>query len=185
MNVPCTRACACVVVTVKCRAESSTIRAWWRNFGRRAPHLFAQGDDANQPSWRSLTLDPVKLNQSMRWVMTKEEHCSKIITMIGEYCLCQRIKAAEMSPEDYVDSLEDSPLGHAKRDEVQAKRRYRLLLPLGSLIGRPLQDVHEILNDSVDALTSRRRASRASGEPPPRRRRERRAHRVIFCRVPL
>ena len=49
--------------------------------------------------------DPVKLNQSMRWVMTKEEHCSKIITMIGEYCLCQRIKAAEMSPEDYVDSL--------------------------------------------------------------------------------
>ena len=49
--------------------------------------------------------DPVKLNQSMRWVMTKEEHCSKIITMIGEYCLCQRVKAAEMSPEDYVDAL--------------------------------------------------------------------------------
>ena len=41
----------------------------------------------------------------MRWVMTKEEHCGKIITLIGEYCLCQRVKAAEMSPEDYVDAL--------------------------------------------------------------------------------
>ena len=49
--------------------------------------------------------DPVKLNQSMRWVMTKEEHCGKIIALIGEYCLCQRVKAAEMSPEDYVDAL--------------------------------------------------------------------------------
>lgn len=49
--------------------------------------------------------DPVKLNQSMRWVMTKEEHCGKIIALVGEYCLCQRVKAAEMSPEDYVDAL--------------------------------------------------------------------------------
>ena len=49
--------------------------------------------------------DPLKLNQSMRWVMTKEEHCSKIIALIGEYCLCQRVKAAELSPEDYVNAL--------------------------------------------------------------------------------
>jgi hypothetical protein len=31
-------------------------------------------------------------NQATRWVNTKEEHCSKIITLVGEYCLCQRIK---------------------------------------------------------------------------------------------
>ena len=49
--------------------------------------------------------DPLKLNQSMRWVMTKEEHCSKIIALIGEYCLCQRVKAAELSAEDYVNAL--------------------------------------------------------------------------------
>merc|ERR1712031_24554 len=31
-------------------------------------------------------------NQMTRWVNTKEEHCSKIISLVGEYCLCQRVK---------------------------------------------------------------------------------------------
>jgi len=31
-------------------------------------------------------------NQATRWVNTKEEHCAKIITLVGEYCLCQRVK---------------------------------------------------------------------------------------------
>jgi len=37
-------------------------------------------------------LDPLKFNQATRWTNTKEEHCGKIISLIGEYCLCQRVK---------------------------------------------------------------------------------------------
>ena len=50
--------------------------------------------------------DPVKLNQSMRWVMTKEEHCSKIITTVAEYCLCQRVKTEVFANDaEYVQAL--------------------------------------------------------------------------------
>ena len=28
-----------------------------------------------------------------RWILTKEEHASKIITLVAEYLLCQRVKA--------------------------------------------------------------------------------------------
>ena len=46
------------------------------------------------------------INQMTRWVMTKEEHCSKIITTMSEYCLCQRVKPEVFkTPEDYVDAL--------------------------------------------------------------------------------
>jgi len=31
-------------------------------------------------------------NQITRWVMTKEEHCGKIIDLVANYCLCQRVK---------------------------------------------------------------------------------------------
>jgi len=33
--------------------------------------------------------DLQSMNQIVRWINTKEEHCSKIISAIGEYCLCQ------------------------------------------------------------------------------------------------
>ncbi|KAL3807511.1 hypothetical protein ACHAXA_008269 [Cyclostephanos tholiformis] len=46
------------------------------------------------------------LNQMIRWVMTKEEHCSKIITLISEYCLCQRVKKEVFANDkDYVEAL--------------------------------------------------------------------------------
>ena len=46
------------------------------------------------------------MNQMIRWVMTKEEHCSKIITLVSEYCLCQRVKKDVFkSDQDYVDAL--------------------------------------------------------------------------------
>ena len=46
------------------------------------------------------------MNQMIRWVMTKEEHCSKIIKLISEYCLCQRVKKDVFkSDQDYVDAL--------------------------------------------------------------------------------
>ncbi len=43
---------------------------------------------------------------------TKEEHCSKIITLVGEYCLCQRVKPIGdpkcpfASMEDYIGALQ-------------------------------------------------------------------------------
>mmetsp|Transcript_38439 Transcript_38439/g.84374 ORF Transcript_38439/g.84374 Transcript_38439/m.84374 type:complete len:101 (+) Transcript_38439:161-463(+) len=46
------------------------------------------------------------LNQAVRWINTKEEHASKIIKLVSEYCLCQRVKKAELSEKDYVDALQ-------------------------------------------------------------------------------
>eukprot|EP00804_Cyclotella_cryptica_P009553 CCRYP_006252-RC/>CCRYP_006252-RC protein AED:0.49 eAED:0.50 QI:0/-1/0/1/-1/0/1/0/76 len=38
--------------------------------------------------------------------MTKEEHASKIIKLVSEYCLCQRVKKEIFASEsDYVDAL--------------------------------------------------------------------------------
>jgi ubiquitin len=57
------------------------------------------------------TLTAQSFNQASRWVSTKEEHCSKIITQISEYCLCQRVKpiGADKCPfaseGDYIDAL--------------------------------------------------------------------------------
>ena len=54
------------------------------------------------------TSTPAALNQSTRWVMTKEEHCGKIISRVAEYGLCQRVKndgTVFASPEDYVEAL--------------------------------------------------------------------------------
>ena len=54
---------------------------------------------------------PLAFNQMTRWVNTKEEHANKIIHLIGDYCLCQRVKpfGAAKSPfkseKDYVDAL--------------------------------------------------------------------------------
>merc|ERR1719197_1801430 len=59
----------------------------------------------------SADLNALNINQMTRWVNTKEEHCSKIITMMSEYCLCQRVKpvGAPKSPftkeEDYIAAV--------------------------------------------------------------------------------
>mmetsp|Transcript_10602 Transcript_10602/g.13802 ORF Transcript_10602/g.13802 Transcript_10602/m.13802 type:complete len:207 (+) Transcript_10602:92-712(+) len=52
-------------------------------------------------------LSAININQITRWVMTKEEHCSKIITKVSEYCLCQRCKTSGVfaSDKDYVEAL--------------------------------------------------------------------------------
>jgi len=51
--------------------------------------------------------DLLAMNQMVRWINTKEEHCQKIITTISEYCLCQRVKKDGVfkSDEDYVQAL--------------------------------------------------------------------------------
>eukprot|EP00934_Nitzschia_sp_Nitz4_P002236 Nitzschia sp. Nitz4//scaffold79_size90958//41394//41924//NITZ4_005024-RA/size90958-exonerate_protein2genome-gene-0.19-mRNA-1//-1//CDS//3329558246//2236//frame0 len=46
------------------------------------------------------------LNQAVRWINTKEEHCSKIISRVSEYCLCQRVKKEIFASDaDYIDAL--------------------------------------------------------------------------------
>merc|ERR1739841_446105 len=60
----------------------------------------------------SATVNAQNINQMTRWVNTKEEHASKIITMMSEYCLCQRVKpvGAPKSPftaeADYIAALQ-------------------------------------------------------------------------------
>ena len=42
-------------------------------------------------------------NQATRWTNTKEEHCGKIITLVGEYCLCQRVKPVGAPGSPFTD----------------------------------------------------------------------------------
>ncbi|KAJ8611720.1 hypothetical protein CTAYLR_009187 [Chrysophaeum taylorii] len=59
----------------------------------------------------SASLTAQNINQITRWVNTKEEHATKIITLVADYCLCQRVKpvGAAGSPftseKDYLDAL--------------------------------------------------------------------------------
>mmetsp|Transcript_12773 Transcript_12773/g.15378 ORF Transcript_12773/g.15378 Transcript_12773/m.15378 type:complete len:207 (-) Transcript_12773:98-718(-) len=54
----------------------------------------------------TLATNPLSMNQMVRWINTKEEHCSKIITLVAEYCLCQRVKKEVFAcDKDYVDAL--------------------------------------------------------------------------------
>jgi len=54
---------------------------------------------------------PLAFNQMTRWVITKEEHAQKIIDLVSNYCLCQRVKpfGSPGSPFDdeknYVEAL--------------------------------------------------------------------------------
>ncbi|CAB9517696.1 ubiquitin [Seminavis robusta] len=53
------------------------------------------------------SLAMIDLNQVVRWIATKEEHCNKIIHLMGDYCLCQRVKRASFASEaDYFQALE-------------------------------------------------------------------------------
>merc|ERR1712046_345347 len=60
----------------------------------------------------SATMNALNINQMTRWINTKEEHCSKIITLMSEYCLCQRVKPVSdpktpfKSEADYIAALQ-------------------------------------------------------------------------------
>lgn len=52
--------------------------------------------------------DATGMNQLVRWVTTKEDHASHIITTMSEYFLAQRVKAADGADlEKYHQSLAD------------------------------------------------------------------------------
>merc|ERR1712194_230569 len=54
----------------------------------------------------------IQINEMTRWINTKEEHAGKIITLMSEYCLCQRVKPVSdpktpfKSEEDYIAALQ-------------------------------------------------------------------------------
>jgi len=52
-------------------------------------HMMIQ--EINKTEAKSPEAQVDQFNQMTRWVMTKEEHCKKIITAISEYCLCQKV----------------------------------------------------------------------------------------------
>merc|ERR1711865_422230 len=42
----------------------------------------------------------------VRWTNTKEDHCAKIIKLVSEYCLCQRVKKEVFADDaQYVEAL--------------------------------------------------------------------------------
>ena len=51
------------------------------------------------------------MNQITRWVNTKEEHAKKIIDLMANYCLCQRMKPVGepggpfTTEKDYLDAI--------------------------------------------------------------------------------
>ena len=50
--------------------------------------------------------DAQAMNQMIRWVMAKEDHCKKIIATVSEYGLCQRVKKEVFKDDkDYVEAL--------------------------------------------------------------------------------
>merc|ERR1719162_1087275 len=60
----------------------------------------------------SATMNALNINQMTRWVNTKEEHAGRIISLMSEYCLCQRVKPVgdPKSPfkeeKDYIAALQ-------------------------------------------------------------------------------
>merc|ERR1712151_100704 len=60
----------------------------------------------------SAQMNALSINQMTRWVNTKEEHAGKIVSLMGEYCLCQRVKPPSdpkspfKSEEDYIGALQ-------------------------------------------------------------------------------
>eukprot|EP00045_Choanoeca_perplexa_P017167 m.244215 g.244215 ORF g.244215 m.244215 type:complete len:164 (+) comp17464_c0_seq1:3586-4077(+) len=46
------------------------------------------------------------LNQAVRWIATKDQHASDIITTVSEYFLTQKVKEAEKGDKDYTQYLE-------------------------------------------------------------------------------
>mmetsp|Transcript_18201 Transcript_18201/g.42354 ORF Transcript_18201/g.42354 Transcript_18201/m.42354 type:complete len:181 (+) Transcript_18201:68-610(+) len=46
------------------------------------------------------------MHQIIRWVNTKEEHASKIMTTVADYFLAQKVKPALLQHDEYADVLE-------------------------------------------------------------------------------
>merc|ERR1719476_419220 len=45
------------------------------------------------------------IHQMTRWIATKEEHASKIMTTVGDYFMAQKVKKADLKRDEYVELL--------------------------------------------------------------------------------
>jgi nickel superoxide dismutase len=57
--------------------------------------------------------DAQAINQAVRWINTKEEHASRIITTVSEYFLTQKLKPVAMGEEGHDGYLEKLAAHHA------------------------------------------------------------------------
>jgi nickel superoxide dismutase len=57
--------------------------------------------------------DAQSLNQATRWIATKEDHASSIITVVADYFLAQRVKPVEAGAEGYDAYLKSLADHHA------------------------------------------------------------------------
>lgn len=75
----------------------------------------------------SMGSDLLALNQKTRWIMTKKEHCSKIITTVGGRILLvpTRSKGRFQDGRHVCRSAQGVPRCHAKCHEGQAKHHGR------------------------------------------------------------
>lgn len=56
--------------------------------------------------WNDTTRGIQSVNQVVRWIKTKEEHCDSIIQTMSDYCLCQRVKRDNFkTEEEYLQAL--------------------------------------------------------------------------------
>lgn len=56
---------------------------------------------------------PVGINQVARWVQTKEDHASHIITVVSEYFLTQKVKTKAKGTAEYAAYLDSLAKHHA------------------------------------------------------------------------
>lgn len=67
--------------------------------------------------------DALSSNQATRWVMTKEEHASRIIETISEYFLTQKVAEVAAGAEGYQKYLESLAVHHrVMRAALKAKQ---------------------------------------------------------------
>jgi hypothetical protein len=57
--------------------------------------------------------DNLAMNQAVRWINTKEDHASRIISTVSEYFLTQKLKPVAMGEEGYDDYLQKLAAHHA------------------------------------------------------------------------
>ena len=66
----------------------------------------------NQINDLSKNNDATSLNQATRWISTKEQHASHIITTVAEYFLTQKVKPVEPTDAGYQKYLESLAVHH-------------------------------------------------------------------------
>jgi len=85
--------------------------------------------------------DLVAMNQIVRWITTKEEHASKIITLVAEYCLCQRVKKEIFAnEEEYVGALKS----HHAVMQAAMKAKQGMDVSLADALDKALEEMSKM-----------------------------------------